>query len=145
MKLPCLEQLLLVAASFGALVDGKIGDTYLALGRSDQAVSAYERALHVLKEVYGEGHTEVASIAVSLADAYLRRGSLKEAKIHCEIIYYTNIFKFRRQQEWEREMVVVGLSRVACLLEAMGEAAHAMSVLQKGHELLLLGEGGVWL
>ncbi|GJN21998.1 hypothetical protein PR202_gb09523 [Eleusine coracana subsp. coracana] len=67
-----------------ASVDCSIGDIYLSLGRYDEAVFAYQKALTVFKTSKGENHATVASVFVRLADLYNKTGKLRESKSYCE-------------------------------------------------------------
>lgn len=116
-----------------AFVDCSIGDSYLALGRYEEAISAYHKALAVFKLTHGEGHTAVASVYVSLADLHLRAGRFGEAKTHCEnaLIIYG-----RQRAGHSSDEISTGLTEIAGLFESMGEYNQALSLLQRALEIL---------
>eukprot|EP01018_Ginkgo_biloba_P012894 Gb_03607 [translate_table: standard] len=116
-----------------AFVDVSIGDTYLALDLYDEAVIAYQKALPVFKWVYGEGHTRIAALFVSLAELYMKMGKLREAKIYCE-----NALKIygRQGAAHSPDEIATGLTEVAGLFETMGEHEHALCLFQRALEIL---------
>lgn len=116
-----------------AFVDSSIGDSYLAVGRYEEAILAYHKALAVFKLVHGEGHTTVASVYVSLADLHMRTGRFREAKTHCEnalMIYGRN------RAGHSNDEISTGLTEIAGLFESMGEYNQALSLLQRALEIL---------
>jgi len=116
-----------------AFVDCSIGDSYLALGRYEDAILAYHKALAVFKLAHGEGHTRVASVYVNLADLHLRTGRFREAKNHCEnaLIIYG-----RHRAGHSSDEISTGLTEIAGLFESMGEYNQAICLLQKALEIL---------
>nr|CAD1834236.1 unnamed protein product [Ananas comosus var. bracteatus] len=96
-----------------ASVDCSIGDTYLALGRYDEAVFAYHKALNVFKFTKGENHQSVASVFVRLADLYNRIG------------------KFEASFGASLEEIASGFADIAAIYESMNELEHALKLLQK--------------
>ncbi|XP_042507588.1 protein KINESIN LIGHT CHAIN-RELATED 2-like [Macadamia integrifolia] len=140
-----LEQLLLASSALSSLpeseqlevafLDVSIGETFVDLGRYDEALSSYHKALSVLKALYGEGHTAIASIFVSLADLHLKKGMIKDAQLHCEeaLLIYGSIDANALNSV---EEVAIGLTATAALFESMGELKHAISLLYKAREII---------
>ncbi|XP_031486702.1 protein KINESIN LIGHT CHAIN-RELATED 3-like [Nymphaea colorata] len=124
-----------------AFLDAIIGEAYLALGRFDEAELAYHKGLAAFVLVYGEDHTSVGSLYVSLADLYLKRGSFNDAKLYCEKALLVYAEQMERHQDdgidgCRQEEIGVGLSRVASLFESMGEVKHAVSLLEKARGMM---------
>ena len=111
-----------------ASVDLSIGDIYLSLGRYDEAVLAYQKALAVFKSSKGENHPTVASVFVRLADLYNKTGKLKESKSHCE-----NALKIygRPIPGTNNEEIASGLTDVSAIYESMSDHEQALKLLQK--------------
>ncbi|KAH9289352.1 hypothetical protein KI387_033469, partial [Taxus chinensis] len=116
-----------------ASVDCSIGDTYLSLGRYDEAVFAYQKSLTVFKSTKGENHPSVAAVFVRLADLYYKTGKLRESKTYCESalrIYNKPI------SGHPPEDIASGLTEVSAIYEATDEPDQALRLLQKAHKLL---------
>lgn len=111
-----------------ALVDSNIGDIYLSLGRYDEAVFAYQKALTVFKTSKGENHTTVASVFVRLADLYNKTGKMRESKSYCE-----NALRIYQKPVpgTSIEEIASGLTDVAAIYESMNEHEQALKLLQK--------------
>ncbi|KAJ6810332.1 protein KINESIN LIGHT CHAIN-RELATED 2-like [Iris pallida] len=109
-------------------VDLSIGDIYLSLGRYDEAVLAYQKALAVFKSSKGENHPSVASVFVRLADLYNKTGKLRESKTHCE-----NALKIygKPMPGTNNEEIASGLTDVSAIYESMGDHDHALKLLKK--------------
>ncbi|XP_002976401.2 protein KINESIN LIGHT CHAIN-RELATED 1 [Selaginella moellendorffii] len=119
-----------------AAVEASIGDTYVALGRFDDAVFAYQKALTVFKSARGEDHASVASIYVSLADLYLRTGKNRECRTYCDTalkLFTKNEgliqgSRIPRQQQALDE-IISGLTEIAALYGALDEPERAIQLL----------------
>ncbi|OAY75249.1 Nephrocystin-3 [Ananas comosus] len=111
-----------------ASVDCCIGDTYLALGRYDEAVFAYHKALNVFKFTKGENHQSVASVFVRLADLYNRIGKFGDSRIYCE--HALQIYK-KPLSGASLEEIASGFADIAAIYESMNELEHALKLLQK--------------
>uniref|UniRef100_A0A0D9VK20 Ancillary SecYEG translocon subunit/Cell division coordinator CpoB TPR domain-containing protein n=1 Tax=Leersia perrieri TaxID=77586 RepID=A0A0D9VK20_9ORYZ len=111
-----------------ASVDCSIGDIYLSLGRYDEAVFAYQKALTVFKTSKGENHATVASVFVRLADLYNKTGKLRESKSYCE-----NALKIYQKPipGTSLEEIATGLTDVSAIYETMNEHEQALKLLQK--------------
>ncbi|KAJ4769147.1 Tetratricopeptide repeat (TPR)-like superfamily protein [Rhynchospora pubera] len=111
-----------------ASIDSNIGDIYLSLGRYDEAVFAYQKALTVFKTSKGENHTTVASVFVRLADLYNKTGKLRESKSYCE-----NALRIYQKPVpgTSIEEIASGLTDVAAIYESMNEHEQALKLLQK--------------
>jgi len=111
-----------------ASVDLSIGDIYLSIGRYDEAVLAYQKALAVFKSSKGENHPAVASVFVRLADLYNKTGKLKESKLQCE-----NALKIYRKPipGTNNEEIASGLTDVSAIYESMSDHEQALKLLQK--------------
>lgn len=121
-----------------AAVDASIGDTYVLLGRLDEAVFSYQKALTVLKAAKGESHVTVASLYISLAELYLKTGKLREARAYCE----SALRIFTKQGGGPLlEEVATGLTEIAIIYEALNEHEHALSFLQKALVILETAPG----
>ena len=64
-----------------AMTDVAIGNMLVALGKEEEAVAAYEHALHRQREVLGPEHETVASTLAAIAAAWVRAGKVEEAKV----------------------------------------------------------------
>ncbi|XP_062220077.1 protein KINESIN LIGHT CHAIN-RELATED 2-like [Phragmites australis] len=111
-----------------ASVDCSIGDIYLSLGRYDEAVFAYQKALTVFKTSKGENHATVASVFLRLADLYNKTGKLRESKSYCE-----NALKIYQKPipGTSLEEIATGLTDVSAIYETMNEHDQALKLLQK--------------
>ena len=111
-----------------ASVDLSIGDIYLSIGRYDEAVLAYQKALAVFKSSKGENHPAVASVFVRLADLYNKTGKLKESKLQCE-----NALKIYGKPipGTNNEEIASGLTDVSAIYESMSDHEQALKLLQK--------------
>ncbi|KAG6496393.1 protein KINESIN LIGHT CHAIN-RELATED 2-like [Zingiber officinale] len=111
-----------------ASVDCSIGDIYLSLGRYDEAVFAYQKALNLYKTTKGANHTTVASVFVRLADLYNKTGRLKESKSYCEnaLRIYTKPVPGTSAEE-----IAAGLTDVSAIYESMNDHEQAIKLLQK--------------
>ncbi|KAF8408268.1 hypothetical protein HHK36_007417 [Tetracentron sinense] len=111
-----------------ASVDCNIGDTYLSLGRYDEADFAYQKALTVFKFTKGENHPAVASVLIRLADLYKKTGKLGESKSYCENalqIYGKPIPGILLEE------IASGLTDVSAIYESLSEPEQALKLLQK--------------
>jgi tetratricopeptide (TPR) repeat protein len=111
-----------------ASVDCSIGDIYLSLGRYDEAVFAYQKALTVFKTSKGENHATVASVFVRLANLYNKTGKLRESKSYCE-----NALKIYQKPipGTSLEEIATGLTDVSAIYDSMNEHEQALKLLQK--------------
>ncbi|XP_031498873.1 protein KINESIN LIGHT CHAIN-RELATED 1-like [Nymphaea colorata] len=143
-----LENLVLAGMAFSseggresdiAGIDRSIGDTYFSLGRYDEAVFAYQKALTVFKSSVGDNHPAVAAIYVRLAHLYHRTGKLRESKSYCESAL--RIYTSKQVQFEDCEELASGLAEVSAVYEAMSEHEEALKVLQKAAKLLDGGPG----
>ncbi|KAH9329310.1 hypothetical protein KI387_001418, partial [Taxus chinensis] len=116
-----------------AFVDCSIGDIYLALGRYDEAVFAYQKALTVLKSTKGENHPSVAEVFVRLANLYCKTGKLREATTFCE-----SALRIYEKPSWGSSPhdVASGLTEIAVIYEAMNEPDEALALLHKALKTL---------
>ncbi|KAJ3692480.1 hypothetical protein LUZ60_012830 [Juncus effusus] len=115
-----------------ALVDCNIGDIYLSLGRYDEAVFSYQKALAVFKASKGENHPTVASVSVRLADLYNKTGKIRESKSHCE----TALKIYQKPVPGTSiEDIANGLTEIAAIYESMNEIDQALKLLQKALKL----------
>eukprot|EP00249_Psilotum_nudum_P024019 c29062_g1_i1 orf=500-3460(+) len=121
-----------------ASVDTSIGDTYVSLGRYDEAVFAYQKALTVFKSAKGENHTSVASVYVSLAELYLKTGKVRESKTYCESAL--RIFSMKGAGH-QLDELASGLTEAAAVYEALNEQEQALALLQKALGLLEAAPG----
>uniref|UniRef100_A0A1D1ZJR6 Nephrocystin-3 n=1 Tax=Anthurium amnicola TaxID=1678845 RepID=A0A1D1ZJR6_9ARAE len=111
-----------------APVDCSIGDAYLSLGRYDEAVFAYQKALTVFKSTKGENDPTVAYVFVRLADLYNRTGKLKESKAYCEnaLRIYTKPLPGTPPED-----IASGLADVSAIYESMNEHEQAIKLLKR--------------
>ncbi|KAH0467057.1 hypothetical protein IEQ34_004295 [Dendrobium chrysotoxum] len=116
-----------------ASIDVSIGNTYLALGRYDEAVFSYQKALTVFKSTKGDNHPAVALVFVRLADLYYRTGKLRESRSYCE-----NALRIYAKPVPGAvpEDIAGGLAEIASLYEAFEEPEEALKLLQKSLKLL---------
>ncbi|GAB2223740.1 hypothetical protein Drorol1_Dr00004480 [Drosera rotundifolia] len=111
-----------------ASVDLSIGDTYLSLGRYDEAVFAYQKALTAFKTSKGENHPAVASVFVRLADLYNKTGKFRESKSYCEnaLRIYTKPVPGIPPEE-----IATGFTDISAIYESMDDLDQAIKLLQK--------------
>ncbi|KAJ7523879.1 hypothetical protein O6H91_18G066300 [Diphasiastrum complanatum] len=116
-----------------AAVDCCIGDAYVALGRYDEAVFAYQKALSVFKSVKGEAHASVASIYISLAEVSLKTGKQREAKS-----YGDNALRIygKHGARHALDELAIGLTEVAAVYETINEREQALCLLQRALDIL---------
>lgn len=116
-----------------ASIDCSIGDTYLSLGRYDEAVFAYQKSLTVLKSTKGENHPSAAAVFVRLADLYYKTGKLRESKTYCE-----NALRIYNKPAAGHppEDIAGGLTELSAIYEAMSEPEQALRLLQKALKIL---------
>jgi len=116
-----------------ATVDVSIGDIYLSLGRFDEAVFSYQKALTVFKSTKGDNHPSVALVFIRLADLYFKTGKLRESKSYCEsaLRIYAKPVPATTSEE-----IASGLTEISAIYEAMNEPDEALRLLQKAMKLL---------
>ncbi|XP_058100521.1 protein KINESIN LIGHT CHAIN-RELATED 1-like [Magnolia sinica] len=116
-----------------AAIDVSIGDIYLSLGRFDEAIFSYEKALTVFKSTKSDNHPSVASVFVRLADLYYKTGKLRESKSYCE-----NALRIYAKPVpgTTAEVISNGLTEISGIYEAMNEPEQALKLLQKAMKLL---------
>ncbi|KAI5064643.1 hypothetical protein GOP47_0021313 [Adiantum capillus-veneris] len=120
-----------------AAVDTSIGDTYVSLGRFDEAVFSYQKALTVFKASKGENHVTVASVYVSLAELYLKTGKFRECKTYCD----SALRIFSKQGVGTLDEIASGLTELAVVYEALNEQEQALLLLKKALGLLNTAPG----
>ncbi|XP_058095851.1 protein KINESIN LIGHT CHAIN-RELATED 1-like [Magnolia sinica] len=115
-----------------AAIDISIGDIYLSLGRFDEAVFSYQKALTVFKSTKGDNHPSVASVFVRLADLYYKTGKLRDSKSYCEnaLRIYAKPVPGTTTEE-----IAGGLTEVSAIYEAMNEPEEVLKLLQKAMKL----------
>ncbi|MQL89905.1 hypothetical protein Taro_022479 [Colocasia esculenta] len=116
-----------------AAIDVSIGNIYLSLGRFEEAVFAYQKALTVFKSTKGDNHPMVASVFVRLADLYYKTGKLRESKSYCEnaLRIYAKPVPGTSSEE-----IAGGLTEISAIYEAVNEPEEALRLLQKALNLL---------
>lgn len=116
-----------------AAIDVSIGNIYQSLGRFDEAVFSYQKALTVFKSSKGENHPSVASVFIRLADLYYKTGKLRESKSYCE-----NAFRIYNKPVpgTTQEEIASGLSDIAAVYESVNEPEEALKLLQRAVKLL---------
>lgn len=116
-----------------AAIDVSIGNIYQSLGRFDEAVFAYQKALTVFKSTRGDNHSTVASVFVRLADLYYKTGKLRESKSYCEnaLRIYSKPVPGTSSEE-----IAGGLTEISAIYEAINEPEEALKLLQKALGLL---------
>lgn len=138
---PALEHLVLASMAMiangqeneVAAIDVSIGNVYQSLGRFDEAVFSYQKALTVFKSSKGENHPSVASVFIRLADLYYKTGKLRESKSYCEnaLRIYNKPVPGTTQEE-----IACGLSDIAAVYESVNEPEEALKLLQRAMKLL---------
>ncbi|ERN06591.1 hypothetical protein AMTR_s00058p00150340 [Amborella trichopoda] len=116
-----------------AAIDVSIGDSYLGMGRYDESVFAYQKALTVFKAARGENHLSVGTVMVRLADLYQRTGKMREGRSYCESalrVYAKPV------PGTATEDVAAGLAEVAAVYEAMGDLDESVKLLQKAVRMM---------
>lgn len=116
-----------------AAIDVSIGNIYQSLGRFDEAVFSYQKALTVFKSSKGENHPSVASVFIRLADLYYKTGKLRESKSYCEnaLRIYNKPVPGTTQEE-----IASGLSEIAAVYESVNDPEEALKLLQRAIKLL---------
>ncbi|XP_016743665.2 protein KINESIN LIGHT CHAIN-RELATED 1 [Gossypium hirsutum] len=116
-----------------AAIDVSIGNIYLSLGRFDEAIFAYQKALTVFKSTKGESHPSVASVFIRLADLYHKTGKLRESKSYCE-----NALRIYAKPVpgTTSEGIASGLTEVSAIYESLDEIEEALRLLEKAVKLL---------
>ncbi|PIN09070.1 hypothetical protein CDL12_18340 [Handroanthus impetiginosus] len=111
-----------------AAIDCNIGDAYLSMGRYDEAIFAYQKALNTFKLCRGENHPSVASVFVRLADLYNKIGKFSESKSYCE-----NALRIYAKPTpgSPPEEIASGLVDISTIYESMNEPDRALELLQK--------------
>ena len=111
-----------------AAIDVGIGNVYLLMGRFDEAVFAYQKALTVFKSTKGDNHCNVASVFVRLADLYCKTGKLRESKSYCE-----NALRIYSKPVpgTPVEDIAAGLTEISAIYEAVNEPEEALKLLQR--------------
>ncbi|KAH7372489.1 hypothetical protein KP509_17G006700 [Ceratopteris richardii] len=115
-----------------AAVDTSIGDTYASLGRFEEAVFSYQKALTVFKASKGENSVAVASVYVSLAELYMKTGKFRECKTYCD----SALRIYNKVGIGPLDEVASGLTELAVVFEALNEQAKALSLLKKALTIL---------
>ncbi|MBA0704362.1 hypothetical protein Golax_016624 [Gossypium laxum] len=116
-----------------AAIDVGIGNIYLSLGRFDEAIFAYQKALTVFKSTKGESHPSVALVFIRLADLYHKTGKLRESKSYCEnaLRIYAKPVPGTTSEE-----IASGLTEVSAIYESLDEIEEALRLLEKAVKLL---------
>jgi hypothetical protein len=65
-----------------AFMDYSIGDSYLALGTHEDAISTYCKVHEIFNLAHMKGNTTIASIHIILVDLHRRTRRFQEAKTH---------------------------------------------------------------
>lgn len=116
-----------------AAVDCSIGDAYVALGRFDEAIFSYQKALTLFKSVNGDTHTSVASVYVNLAVLYMKMRKHKESKTYCE----SALRIYGKQNAGHSpDELANGLTEIASVFESMNEREQALFLLQRALDIL---------
>lgn len=116
-----------------ASIDVSIGNTYISLGRFDESIFSYQKALTVFKSAKGDNHQSVALVYVRLAELYYKTGKLRESKSYCE-----NALRIYAKPVpgTPVEDIAGGLMEISGIYEAMDEPEEALKLLQKALKLL---------
>lgn len=116
-----------------AAIDVSIGNTYLNLGRFDESMFSYQKALTIYKSTKGDNHHLVASVFVRLADLYHKSGKLREAKSYCD-----NALRIYSKPlpGTSAEDISGGLAEISSIYSTMNEPEEALKLLQKALKLL---------
>lgn len=116
-----------------ASIDVSIGNTYLSLGRFDEAIFSYQKALTVFKSAKGDNHPSVALVFVRLAELYYKTGKQRESRSYCE-----NALRIYAKPVpgTAPEDIAGGLMEISGIYEGMEEPEEALKLLQKALKLL---------
>ncbi|KAJ6842147.1 protein KINESIN LIGHT CHAIN-RELATED 1-like [Iris pallida] len=116
-----------------AAIDVGIGNTYLSLGRFDEAIFSYQKALTVFKSAKGDNHQSVALVFVRLAELYYKTGKHRESRSYCEnaLRIYTKPVPGTAAED-----IAGGFMEISGIYEAMDEPEEALKLLQKALKLL---------
>lgn len=128
----------LVLASMGMTADGReidmasidcsIGDAYLSLGRYEEAIFAYHKALNKLKSSKGDAHPAVASVFVRLGYLHNKIGKIRESISYCESAL--KIYG-KPPPGTPLEEIATGFIDVSAVYELMDDYEYALRLLQK--------------
>ena len=116
-----------------ASIDVSIGNTYLSLGRFDESIFSYQKALTVFKSAKGDNHPSVALVFAQLAELYYKTGKLRESRSYCE-----NALRIYAKPVpgTAPEDIAGGLMEISGIYEALEEPEEALKLLQKALKLL---------
>ncbi|PKI44965.1 hypothetical protein CRG98_034660 [Punica granatum] len=117
-----------------ATVDVSIGNIYSLLGRFDQAVLSYRKALTALKSTRGENHPSVASVFIRLADVSSKTRKIRESKFYCENAL--RVYAESAVSEIMSEEIARGLIEISAIYEALSDTEEALKLLHKAMKLL---------
>ncbi|KAL2943207.1 Protein KINESIN LIGHT CHAIN-RELATED 2 [Bienertia sinuspersici] len=118
-----------------ANIDCNIGDAYLALGRYDEAIVSYEKALASYKSSKGKRHPTVASVFVRLGELYNKVGKFGKSKWYCESALEIYNKPPPSTSGTNVEDIANGLTDLASIYESMNEIEQALNLLHKALEL----------
>lgn len=111
-----------------AFIDSSIGDAYLKLGRYDEAIFSYQKALNLLKSTKGENHPSTASVFVRFADLYNKIGKFRDSKTYCE----NALFIYSKSCPGiPTEVIASGFIELSAIYESMNQLEQALKLLQK--------------
>jgi len=114
----------------GATLRQTVGDTYLALGRYDDAEPQLEMALDVRSASLGEGHPDTLETINSLGLVLEATGDLEGAQAR----YETALDGYRTVLGGRNHETLNVMANLASLLLAMGKPADAMPYAQEAVE-----------
>lgn len=116
-----------------AAIDVSIGNTYLNLGRFDESMFSYQKALTIYKSTKGDNHHLVASVFVRLADLYHKSGKLRESRSYCDnaLRIYSKPLPGTSSED-----ISGGLAEISSIYSTMNEPEEALKLLQKALKLL---------
>ncbi|KAH9617045.1 hypothetical protein KSS87_017714 [Heliosperma pusillum] len=122
-----------------AVLECSIGDAFLVLGRYDDAVFSYKKALSSFRSNKGKNHPAVASVFVRLAELYTKVGKFSESKSYSEKAL--QIYNKPPPPDVDVDDIANGLTEVATIYETMNEMDEALKLLKKALELYSDGPG----
>ncbi|XP_074312336.1 protein KINESIN LIGHT CHAIN-RELATED 2-like [Silene latifolia] len=116
-----------------AVLECSIGDAYLVLGRYDDAVFSFKKALSSFRSNKGKNHPAVASVFVRLAELYTKVGKFSESKSYSEKAL--QIYNKPPPPGVDVDDIANGLIELATIYETMNEMDEALKLLKKAQEL----------
>lgn len=116
---------------------GNVGAALRSLGRFDQALEAYEKAVEIDRKVLGPDHIDVAKGEYGQAMALDRMGKFDQA-----LALYSDVLRIQWSCGGERQAIASTLNNVGVVLERQGRHEEALLKLAQALEMRIKELGG---